>query len=242
LIISELTLSGVFHETILVTVDPAGHEQFIGMPGTEDLIVEIEGTTITITGPAPWVIVTGNLNPDGSFKVTGSGIVAGYPNINVEFDGTITTKDGLVGDYMMGVGGGLPTNRSITYHLQGQRVKVLATNEIMQAFLTQLATALRTNDTAFLFDNLHPAAINLYGAQICQTHFQQRSPDPSYNIEFASMTGPASWVYAPAGQAQVPVVDVYTVTAKVTAQGQTTTAELHIGQAGDQLYWFTQCK
>jgi hypothetical protein len=201
LIISEMTLSGVFQETLLVTVDPAGHKQYSGLPDSEELNVIIESNTITISGPAPWVTVTGNLNPDGSFKATGSGSVAGYPNINVEFDGTISAKDGLAGDYTMGVGGGLPTNRSITYHLQGQRVQALATNEVMREFLGQLATALNTNDAMFLFNNLHPVDINLYGAQTCQAPFQQRSPDPSYQIEFISMTGPAAWVYAPPGQA-----------------------------------------
>ncbi|HEX7567877.1 MAG TPA: hypothetical protein VF355_04865 [Anaerolineaceae bacterium] len=60
-------------------------------------------------------------------------------------------------------------------------------------------------------------------------------------IEFISMTGPAAWVYAPPGQAQVPVTDVYTVSAKVTQQGQTATADLHIGQVDDHLVWFTAC-
>jgi hypothetical protein len=110
----------------------------------------------------------------------------------------------------------------------------------MQDFLTQLAQALATNDTQFLFDNLHPAVLKLYGADMCQAHFKQRSPDPSYKVEFISMTGPAPWSWVPA-KAPIPVEDVYTVKATVTAQNKVTTAELHVGLVGDGLYWFTQC-
>jgi hypothetical protein len=236
-------LSGVYRMTIVSTFDPSGDAPYIGLPSGFNTNVRIG--SITVTGSPPWVNVTGVLNPDGSFKATGSGTVAGYHNVKVEFDGTITAKDGLVGDYLIGGGGGQPTKPSITYHLQGQRVQAPAVSTAstgMQAFLAQLTSALRTNDAAFLFGHLHPAAITMYGAQTCQTHFQQRSPDPTYNIEVISMSGPASWVYAPPGQPQVTVADVYTVNAKVTQQGQTTTADLHIGQVGGQLYWFSACQ
>ena len=111
----------------------------------------------------------------------------------------------------------------------------------MQEFLGQLSTALQTNDVMFLFNNLHPANINLYSPSTCQTHLKERSPDPTYNIEFVSMTGPAAWVYAPPGQPQVPVINVYTINANITEQGKTGAAQLHIGQVGDHLYWFTAC-
>lgn len=245
------TLPAVFRVTIVVVLDPAGHNAYISMPVTLDLTVVIEGNTITITGPAPWVTVKGAVNPDGSFKATGAGTVAGYPNINVEFVAAITAKDGLVGDYTMGVGGGLPTSRSITYHLQGQGVPAAAAAPAasadtaipgLQDFLAQLTTALRTNDAAFLFSHLHPAAVQVYGAQTCQAHLQQRSPDPTYNIDFISATGPASWVYAPPGQAQVTVDNVYAVNARVTEQGQTSTVAMHIAGVNGQWAWFTACR
>ncbi len=64
--------------------------------------------------------MTGELKEDGSFKASGTGVVAGRPNIRVEFDGKLSST-GLTGNYTMGVGGGLPNGQSITYTVQGQR-------------------------------------------------------------------------------------------------------------------------
>jgi hypothetical protein len=238
--LSDQTSSGLYDETINVELDPADHSKYIVMPSTMQL--RVDTGKITVSGLAPWVPVSGSLSPDGSFNMSGSGTVAGYPNIKVQFVGNLTANNGLVGDYTMGVGGGLPTNQSITYHVQGQRVKPLATDAVMKIFLNQLGTALRTNDPVYLFNNLDPAVKNLYTAATCQTHFQQRSPDPTYNIVFNSMTGPAAWVYAPAGLAPVSETDVYTVNANVTAQGKTTIDSLHIVQLDDHLTWLTKCK
>ncbi len=62
---------------------------------------------ITFTGPSPWVSVTGPLATDGSFTATGTGEVAGRPNIAVKYEGNLTAAGKLTGTYTMGVNGGL---------------------------------------------------------------------------------------------------------------------------------------
>jgi len=101
--------------------DPAGHQEFVEqaapMPGELEVIVE-DGT-ITIRGDAPFVEVTGTIGDDGSFTATGSGTVAGRPNVTVAFEGTLT--DGtLAGTYALGVGGELPQQQAISYDVSGE--------------------------------------------------------------------------------------------------------------------------
>ena len=114
----EIDLGGTYPVTITITLDLSGHDPFIGMPSSMDL--EVFQSDITVTGPSPWVEVTGALQSDGSFSATGRGTVAGFPNIVVTFEGTLTSA-GLSGEYTMGAEGGLPTRQPITYHIQGQR-------------------------------------------------------------------------------------------------------------------------
>lgn len=110
--------SGIYPSFVLVKLDSAGHADFILMPSNIDL--EVFQSEISIRGPDPWVEVNGTLADDGSFTATGTGTVAGFPNIAVTFEGTLTS-DGLAGDYTMGAEGGLPTGQPITYRVEGQR-------------------------------------------------------------------------------------------------------------------------
>ena len=82
----------------------------------------MSGSTITCTGPAPWVTVAGTFNATtGAFSMTGRGTVADRPNVGVRFEGTLTTAGQLRGDYTMGTGGELPGGRPIVYDVSGQR-------------------------------------------------------------------------------------------------------------------------
>jgi hypothetical protein len=83
-----------------------------------------ETEKVTISGPTPWVTVTGVRQSDGSLTATGAGDVAGYPNVSVTFTGWL--KNGtLIGDYQMGkdtAPTGLPGG-SITFGVSAVRVK-----------------------------------------------------------------------------------------------------------------------
>ena len=107
--------------------DPSGHACCIGMPSNITLSVE---TTVspnaigfTIDGPFPWVGVFGIALGDPAtglqLEGTGSGTVASYPNITVEFTGTFFPGEPiLTGTYTMGAMGGLPGGMPITYELK----------------------------------------------------------------------------------------------------------------------------
>jgi hypothetical protein len=132
-----------FHSsTAVVGADPWGHHPFIVMwaaallqvrrqypppaPASPGAIPRTnhEPVQITITAPAPWVTVTGTLNPDGSIVATGTGTVAGFPNVPVRFTGTLAADGTITGQYRMGqdtVPTGLP-NGSITYNISGTAV------------------------------------------------------------------------------------------------------------------------
>lgn len=116
----------IFSVQVRVKSDPAGHAQFIGqMPNKLEVSQSPTGSgysTIFIKGASPWVDVSGTLQPNGSFTASGSGTVAGFPNIMVTFTGTMSSGS-LIGDYTMGVGGGLPGGQPIIYSVEGQRIE-----------------------------------------------------------------------------------------------------------------------
>ncbi len=57
---------------------------------------------MTLTGVAPWIDVAGTLTDDGTVSLSGTGTMAGTPNIDVLFAGTFDGEAGtLVGTYTM---------------------------------------------------------------------------------------------------------------------------------------------
>ena len=104
---------------IKVKDDPNGHEPFVGYTGITKLTVTIEGNNITITGAAPWVTVTGTVDAMGNFTATGSGTVAGFPNVPAKVVGTIAADGSITGTIQLGQSTpptGLP-NGPVTYTL-----------------------------------------------------------------------------------------------------------------------------
>jgi len=123
-------LGGNFNFTITVELDELGHAPFIGMPG--ELVILVGATpqdatngVFFMSGPAPFVSVQGTFNPTtGEITASGVGTVAGYPNTEVYFTGTI--QDGVItGTYQMGGFGmepgfgGLPGGIPIYYAFSG---------------------------------------------------------------------------------------------------------------------------
>ena len=120
-----------------VKQDKAPHKEFIKMLERLALAIRVELSnifgvsatgepnaqemvgTVTVAGPFPWVEVTGDLMDDGTFVADGRGTVAGFPDIAVRLEGTLT-PGGLVGDYTMGVEGGLPQAEPIIYGVEGR--------------------------------------------------------------------------------------------------------------------------
>lgn len=91
-----------------------------GLAATANLVIAQAGRSVTVTGAAPWVEVTGPLAADGSFVAEGRGTVAGRGDVRVRFTGKLTPM-GVTGDYTMGVGGELPGAQPITYVVGARR-------------------------------------------------------------------------------------------------------------------------
>lgn len=252
--------TGKWRAVMTVFFDPAGHAQYVGMPGDEE--IDVEEGSITFRSSPPWVTVTGNLNPDGTFMAVGTGDVAGRHVIGVEFKGKITSSE-LSGDYAMGVkvvtqsggkqviGGLLPTGQPIIYHVEGQRkgaalpsptavATPLVVDARLRTFIDNFVPALRSNDTTFLFQHLHPAVLNLYGTDQCRTFINRGSVDPTINIVILGVKGPAPFPWISDGISTL-VPNVYTLDANVTVQGTTERRDIHFGQVGNDVYWFTSC-
>ena len=189
--------------------------------------------------------------------LTPSGLLSGEYYVGVK----VTTETGVTGRV-------LPSGRPITFHVDGQLQGAAAQSVAnppstqvssvtsgvanppsavpsgidprLQTFIEQFVPALRNNDTAFLFQHLHPAVLNLYGAAQCQSYVNQRSMDPTYNIVVLDAQGPAPWTWVASG-ITTQVQDVYTLDANVTVQGQTAKRQVHFGLVGDTIYWFAEC-
>lgn len=108
--------------TWVVTSDPAGHAAFINMPASQVLTVATSGSNITITGASPFVNVAGtdydpNYTAGFNFTASGTGTVAGYPNIDIKLTNGYVPAAGntVVGQYTIGGNGGLPGGQPIVY-------------------------------------------------------------------------------------------------------------------------------
>jgi hypothetical protein len=109
-----------------VASDPGNLQRTIG---TLPTIVDVQFSTpspttgrrgFSIRGDSPFVAVGGLLEDDGSVIATGTGMVAGIPNVAVRFQGWFL-PGGLTGDYTMGVNDTLP-GQPITYRIEGRNV------------------------------------------------------------------------------------------------------------------------
>lgn len=121
-------LAETFAVTVLASVDPSGHEPFIGLQAVTSLDVEVTalgggGAVIFISGPSPFVQVSGSIGANGAFSGSGSGTVAGNPNTLVTMSGTFDASGFLILDstYTMGGNGTLPGGQPVTYTIDGQR-------------------------------------------------------------------------------------------------------------------------
>jgi len=121
-----------------VTFDDAGHQPFTGDP-PEKITMQIQ--SITFTGDPPWVTVSGTLAPDDTFTTSGTGTVAGFPDIAATFDGDLSNANTIIGILTWGANGGLPGGFPIIWSIGGGIIDdidgdgILNTLEIFQAIL-----------------------------------------------------------------------------------------------------------
>ena len=234
------TGTGTFAGELVATGGNLAHEEFGRLAGPRS-VVATEGS-IRFTSGTRWIAVTGDLAADGTFVARGTGTYAGFAGIRVEFRGSVTPRD-LEGDYTVGVGGALPGGQPIVYHFAGRRTDAPrpALPNGLDAFISAFVDAQRTHDEAFLAAQLHPAVIELYGADQCAGSIAALEPDVGYGILVTAAAGPGVWDYNPDGRL-IPVPDVYTLSATISSSfAAPANRVIHFGWAAGEFRWFTDC-
>jgi hypothetical protein len=234
---------GDYRISMSVKKDNGGHKGFIKMPGSMTLTAR--ECSLCIDGPFPWVNVHGELESDGSFMASGSGTVAGYRNIAVTFQGTISGGQ-LQGDYTMGVNGGLPGGQPIVYSVNGEKLAptpVPTTDprlQEVQNFFNAYNERFGAGDIDGLLSMLDPGVLGLYGVGVCRDYLSSVVENP-IQVEALEITSSDPWQWEIDGHSTL-IGDVYTVQASVTAGDQTAQQTMHLSlQEDGTINWFTDC-
>jgi hypothetical protein len=248
-------LWGTYGVRIVVVYDKAGHVTFIGLP--EDFLIEVLFGSITIKGAHPWVNVTGDFDEDtGKISAAGKGTVAGFPNIQVTFEGTLD-ETGISGEYTMGANGGLPGNEPIRYSVEGQRIPddeagdtptaaagppalVPGAADAIQSFVSVFNAAFLDGNTEHLYQLLHPSVVELYGEEACRAYMDTIIETPTM-LEYLDAIKVGHWDWE-RDEKVISVDHAYAVQLNFTANDQTAQQELHLTLPGDDsVRWFTDC-
>ncbi len=224
--------------------------------GEEIEKVDVSEGSIVFSGNPPFVTVSGERDEsDGSFSAQGSGVVAGYSNIAVAFEGTLT-EEGLSGEYTMGAEGGLPGGESITYVIEGKKapdgeggtsqedsgpVPVTAgEEEAIQAFIDVFNGAFEEGDADPLFRLLHPAVYERYSQDACRTYLEGNMGTP-VELAYQDAVYVGEWDWELDGQSPT-MQNIFRVLVDITAGGQSGQQQIHLAIPGDDsVRWFTDC-
>lgn len=225
----------IFVSMFGVDSDDAQHAGPIGMPEMADLSVQ-EGS-ITIEGPSPFVTVSGDLADDGTFSITGSGTVAGFSDVGVLFEGTVTV-DGLTGLYTMGTGGELPTGTPIVYSVES--VGVLPPAPDLAGFYDDLSADLQSGDVDGPLSQLHPAVFDRYGSDTCAAYLEEIA-NPDASLAFVRVIDIVPYEY-PTDGLTTPIGYAYNVEVEVTVAGEASlTPGNVVSTPNGTILWFTDC-
>lgn len=119
--------NGTYVLEIFVLSDPGGHASFVLLQNLRMFLVQVAAARIAFIASPPWVNTEGTYNSSsGAFNTTGIGTVAGFSNVMVSFNGTLSfpspgAKARITGQVSMGNRGELPGGQAIVYGLNGQQ-------------------------------------------------------------------------------------------------------------------------
>lgn len=239
-------ITGPFEQTYyistLVAVDDGGLAEAVGLDQVDEISAR-EGSLI-IDGKDPWVDVIGEFFEE-RFFAEGSGSVAGYENIYVSFNGTISMEE-ISGVYLVGERGGLPGGNSVMYlingtgtHLSGVAAPQSDFDEVYQ-FYSWLNGAQHFLDAEGMLDMLHPAVIERYGHDTCLTHISA-TINPDILIKPHTVVGEANWIWS-SDNRSTTIEEAFAVDV-ISLIGSTQNPEKHhLGRRPDgTLGWFTDC-
>ena len=228
-------LEQAFNAITDILSDTRGHAEFIRMHLS--FILNVSSGSVVIEGPEPWVTVIGEINDDGNFMATGRGTVAGFPDIAVVFGGTIS-MDRIAGEYTMGAEGGLPAGESITYLVIGEAEN--SAGVLASDFFDLFNAAQGAGDSARMLEMLHPAVLELYGAEACSGYLAS-IVNPAVTIEVLSAVEIGVWEWIRDGQT-LPIADTSSVQVNIHNGDAVSQSQLHLAVRPDgTLGWFTDC-
>ena len=230
-------LSQMYNAISDILSDKAAHGIHIRM--LIAFVLNVFPGSIMIEGPDPWVTVVGEVADDGSFVATGNGTVAGFQDIAVVFEGNIS-MDHIAGEYTMGAEGGLPGGEPITYLIIGEADASSSASVFAAGFFDLYNAAQGAGDSGRMFEMLHPAVLELYGAAAC-TDYLASIVNPEVSIEVLSAADIGEWMWERDGQT-LSIADALSVQANINNGGDVSQSELHLATRPDgTLGWFTDC-
>ena len=116
--------TGTYSGLLRVTGGNPQHNFFVHntAEGGTTVDMSVSQGSIIVTGPAPMPTLEGpDLPAPGEFTASGSGTVAGVPDVMVEMAGTIGADGDMTADITYGGGGRLPGGQPIVYRFEGVR-------------------------------------------------------------------------------------------------------------------------
>lgn len=123
--------------------------------------------------------------------------------------------------------------------VDGRGGDATATLETPEEFLGRLAEALRTGDTEFLVERLHPAVLARYGEEVCRMDVQQLR-DETTRLDVVRSEGSGDFAWATDGQTTT-IPDTLSVVVNRVAHGETAQVTVHITRIAGRYTWFTDC-
>jgi hypothetical protein len=110
---------------------------------------------------------------------------------------------------------------------------------LVRALYARIVPAIRGPDVATLLALLHPVTIERYGEATCRAYFSGLR-DPTFDVVVQSVGPPAAWVWERDGRTTT-IPDAWAVQAELTANGTTSSQEIHVAPIGGEARWFTDC-
>lgn len=243
---ADFTITGnpfpsVYDVTFEVLLDLAQHLSFtnVRVDGTP-MRLRLTYGSLTIEGDPPWVTVTGDLADDGSFGLTGRGVVAGFPGIAVSFDGTLTAET-IEGVWTLGTEGGLPQGQPISFTATGEAVREEpAVYDPVAQFYALFNAAQSAGDYQAMYDLLHPVVLERYGEDACAAYLES-VVNPAVIIEPIETTGYGKWNFERDDRTD-PVENTFAVNVIIHNADEAIEAEAHLAKyEAAVLGWFTDC-
>jgi hypothetical protein len=212
------------------------------LPSNLRLEIQINASSIQISGPDPFVDLSGNIESDGQFVVTGNKTLGELLDVVVRMEGVL--RNGSIDaeyfaeyTYSSESEFAEEDELSINYLIDGSLISVFSPE--IGDFLRNFLEANHTGNTEFLVGSIHPEFIDFYGETACQNRVVEII-DPSLTIDIQAIRPADTWTVTVDGQT-FSFTNVFTIVADVSRNGVINREELHFVEENGTVYWFIDC-